>query len=80
MSIKLAFADRFKRDIRRLSKRYRSIRIDIQPLIDQLEAGELPGDQIPDINYIVFKVRVKNSNTQKAIELFIIFKPATRLF
>jgi mRNA-degrading endonuclease RelE of RelBE toxin-antitoxin system len=65
MSIKLVFADRFKRDIRRLSKRYRSIRIDLQTLINQLEAGELPGDQISDVDYIVFKVRVKNSNIQK---------------
>ena len=65
MSIKLVFADRFKRDIRRLSKRYRSIRIDLQPLIDKLEAGELPGDQVSDVDYIVFKVRVKNSNIQK---------------
>jgi mRNA-degrading endonuclease RelE of RelBE toxin-antitoxin system len=65
MSIKLVFADRFKRDIRRLSKRYRSIRIDLQTLIEQLEAGELPGDQISDIDYVVFKVRIKNSNIQK---------------
>lgn len=65
MSIKLVFADRFKRDIRRLSKRYRSIRIDLQPLIAKLETGELPGDQVSDIDYIVFKVRVKNSNIQK---------------
>jgi mRNA-degrading endonuclease RelE of RelBE toxin-antitoxin system len=65
MSISLVFTDRFKRDIRRLSKRYRSIRIDLQPLIEELEAGELPGNQIPDVNYIVFKVRLKNSSIQK---------------
>lgn len=65
MSIELVFTDRFKRDIRRLSKRYRSIRVDLQSLIEQLEAGELPGDQISDINYIVFKVKVKNSSIQK---------------
>jgi mRNA-degrading endonuclease RelE of RelBE toxin-antitoxin system len=65
MSIKVVFTDRFQRDIRRLSKRYRSIRIDLQSLLEQLETGELPGEQISDINYVVFKVRVKNSNIQK---------------
>jgi mRNA-degrading endonuclease RelE of RelBE toxin-antitoxin system len=65
MSIKVVFTDRFQRDIRRLSKRYRSIRLDLQSLLEQLETGELPGDQISDINYVVFKVRVKNSNIQK---------------
>jgi hypothetical protein len=51
MSIEVLFTDRFQRDIRRLSKRYRSIRIDLQSLLEQLETGELPGDQISDINY-----------------------------
>ncbi|MDB9491484.1 type II toxin-antitoxin system RelE/ParE family toxin [Dolichospermum circinale CS-534/05] len=51
--------------MRELAKRYRSIRSDIQPLIDQLQAGEIPGDRIAGIKYQVFKVRVKNSNIQK---------------
>jgi hypothetical protein len=51
MSIKVLFTDRFQRDIRRLSKRYHSIRIDLHSLLEQLETGELPGDQISDINY-----------------------------
>ncbi len=35
-----------KRQLRRLSRKYRRIRSDVQPLIEQLEAGETPGDQI----------------------------------
>jgi mRNA-degrading endonuclease RelE of RelBE toxin-antitoxin system len=65
MSINLVFTDRFKRDIRRLSKRYRSIRNDLQPLIEELESGGLPGDQISGVDPTVFKIRVKNSNIQK---------------
>jgi mRNA-degrading endonuclease RelE of RelBE toxin-antitoxin system len=65
MSINLVFTDRFKRDIRRLSKRYRSIRNDLQSLIEELESGGLPGDQISGIDPTVFKVRVKNSSIQK---------------
>lgn len=34
-------------------------------MIEQLEEGELPGDQIPSIGYTVFKLRVRNSDIQK---------------
>jgi mRNA-degrading endonuclease RelE of RelBE toxin-antitoxin system len=44
--IEIALTPRFQRDLRELAKRYRSIRTDIQPLIDQLQAGEIPGDRI----------------------------------
>jgi mRNA-degrading endonuclease RelE of RelBE toxin-antitoxin system len=63
--IKIALTLRFKKDLRELAKRYRSIRSDIQPLIEQLQAGEIPGDRIAGVKYQVFKVRLKNSNIQK---------------
>jgi len=63
--IQIDLTPRFKRDLRELAKRYRSIRSDLQPLIDQLQAGELPGDRIAGVKYPVFKVRLKNSNIQK---------------
>jgi mRNA-degrading endonuclease RelE of RelBE toxin-antitoxin system len=63
--VQVVFTDRFKRDIRRLGKRYRRIRLDILPLIEQLESGDLPGNQIPDMDYILFKVRVRNTSIQK---------------
>ncbi|PPJ65028.1 type II toxin-antitoxin system RelE family toxin [Cuspidothrix issatschenkoi] len=65
LSIEIALTPRFQRDLRELAKRYRSIRSDIQPLIDQLQAGEIPGDRIAGIKYQVFKVRIKNSTIQK---------------
>ena len=65
LSLEIALTPRFQRDLRELAKRYRSIRSDIQPLIDQLQAGEIPGDRIAGIKYQVFKVRIKNSNIQK---------------
>lgn len=55
----------FNRNLRSLAKKYRSIRNDIQPVIEQLERGELPGEQIPGIGYEVFKLRVRNSDVQK---------------
>lgn len=55
----------FNRNLRSLAKKYRNIRNDIQPIIEQLEEGELPGDQIPGVSYTFFKLRVRNSDTQK---------------
>jgi len=55
----------FNRNLRTLAKKYRSIQDDIQPVIEQLEQGELPGDQIPGVGHTVFKLRVQNSDTQK---------------
>lgn len=55
----------FNKNIRNLAKKYRSIRVDIQPVIEQLERGDLPGDKISGIGYEVFKLRVRNSDIQK---------------
>ncbi len=63
--IQIALTPRFKKDLRELAKRFRSIRSDIQPLIEHLQAGEIPGDRIAGVKYQVFKVRLKNSNIQK---------------
>jgi len=62
---KIELTPRFQKDLRELAKRYRSIRTDIQPLIEQLQQGELLGDRIKGVKYQVFKVRLKNSDIQK---------------
>ena len=58
-SVKVEASPRFKRNIKNLGKKYRSIRQDIEPVIKQLQKGELPGDKIFGIGYPVFKLRVK---------------------
>jgi mRNA-degrading endonuclease RelE of RelBE toxin-antitoxin system len=63
--IQVEASQTFDRNLRALAKKYRSIRKDIQPIIEQLEQGEFPGDRIPGIGYAVFKLRVRNSDTQK---------------
>jgi mRNA-degrading endonuclease RelE of RelBE toxin-antitoxin system len=63
--ISIVLTSRFKKDITKLAKRYRSIRQDLTPLINQLERGETPGDQISGNKYQVFKVRLKNRDIQK---------------
>lgn len=57
-------APTFIRTLRILAKKYRSIRNDVQPIIERLERGELPGDQISGIGYAVYKLRVRNSDIQ----------------
>jgi mRNA-degrading endonuclease RelE of RelBE toxin-antitoxin system len=55
----------FERQFRILFKRYRQIRSDVQPVIEQLQSGEVLGDRLSGLNVVVFKVRVKNSDIQK---------------
>jgi mRNA-degrading endonuclease RelE of RelBE toxin-antitoxin system len=63
--VKVDRSDKFRKDIKKLRKRYDSIEKDVQPLIEQLEAGEIPGDRIVENNYPVYKVRVRNSDTRR---------------
>ena len=65
-STQVFLADAFKREARTLKKRYRNIESDLQTLIEQLQNGDLPGDRIAGFaDYIVYKVRVKNSDIRK---------------
>ncbi len=57
----------FKRNVRQLAKKYRRIRSDVQPVIDNLQKGETPGDQVPRTGEerVIFKVRIRNSDSGK---------------
>ena len=59
------FTSEFKRNLRALAKKYRHLRSDVQPVIEQLQAGEIVGDQVPRTRYTIFKVRIRNSDIQK---------------
>jgi mRNA-degrading endonuclease RelE of RelBE toxin-antitoxin system len=63
--VSVAFTPEFKRNLRALSKKYRHIRSDVQPLIEQLETGEFVGDRISGTTYVVFKARVRNRDIRK---------------
>ena len=65
LSIQVEASPVFSRNLRDLAKKYRNIRNDIKPVVEQLEQGDLPGDQILGVGYAVFKLRVRNSDTQK---------------
>jgi mRNA-degrading endonuclease RelE of RelBE toxin-antitoxin system len=52
----------FKRRLKALAKRYRQIQTDIQPIVDELQAGNFVGEQIPGTEVTVLKARAKNSD------------------
>jgi mRNA-degrading endonuclease RelE of RelBE toxin-antitoxin system len=66
-AVSIRFSDEFEQELYRLSKRFRNIRSDVQPIIEQLQQGNVVGDRIAGIGeeYIVYKVRVRNTNIQK---------------
>jgi mRNA-degrading endonuclease RelE of RelBE toxin-antitoxin system len=64
-SIEIRFTLEFNRKFKALKKRYRKIQSDLQPVLEELQAGALLGDQISGLDAVVMKLRVKNSDTQK---------------
>ncbi|BAZ15947.1 hypothetical protein NIES4071_78200 [Calothrix sp. NIES-4071] len=65
--ISVQFSNEFEEQLYNLSKRYRSIRLDIEPIIEQLQSGNFTGNRIAGIGeeYFFYKVRVRNSNLKK---------------
>ena len=63
--IEILLTPRFQQDLKKLVKRYPSIRKDLTPLIEQLQQGETPGNRISGNKYQVIKVRLKNSDIKK---------------
>lgn len=62
--IRVEFSAEFQRALRHLSKKYRRIRSDLEPILNQLVAGETPGDQVPGVGATVYKVRAANHDAQ----------------
>ena len=65
MPVNVEFTPEFKRNVRALSKKYRHIRSDVDPLIVDLQSGQFPGDQVTGTGYTIFKVRVPNRDVRK---------------
>lgn len=61
----LTYSSAFKRQLKRLSRKYRRVRSDIDPVIDQLIQGDTPGEQLPDLDYTIYKVRVRNTDAKR---------------
>jgi Cytotoxic translational repressor of toxin-antitoxin stability system len=62
--VKIEYTDAFKRQLRKLARRYRHIRQDLNPLIDQLQKGVATGYKITGLGYPLYKVRLRNRDIQ----------------
>ena len=64
-SVDIEYTPELKRVLRKLAKKYRHIRSDLQSVIMLLQKGELVGDRVSGSGNTVFKARVRNSDIQK---------------
>ncbi len=64
-SINIVASPEFRRRLKALARRYRQIRSDLQPILEILQSGTFPGDQIAGTNYTVLKLRIKNTDAQR---------------
>ncbi|KAM3103470.1 type II toxin-antitoxin system RelE/ParE family toxin [Phormidesmis sp. 146-12] len=63
--VEIRLTPEFQHKLKALVKKYRQIRADLQPILEQLQIGVSLGNQIPGIGSTVMKVRLKNSDSQK---------------
>ncbi|MCL4251310.1 MAG: type II toxin-antitoxin system RelE/ParE family toxin [Anaerolineae bacterium] len=57
--------DEFAAQVKRLRKKYPNIRLDLQPLIEQLERGETPGDRLQGQAGVAYKIRLPNRDARR---------------
>jgi mRNA-degrading endonuclease RelE of RelBE toxin-antitoxin system len=63
--VNVRFTPEFKRNLRALSRKYRHIRSDVEPIIERIQTGNLIGDRISGTGHVIFKVRVPNRDLPK---------------
>lgn len=56
---------KFQRNLRILARKYNRIRKDIEPIIEQLQLGELPGEQVPGVRYAIFQLSIESGDIQE---------------
>lgn len=66
MKARVEYSAAFTKAINHLKRRYRRIVDDLLPLVEQLQAGETPGDRVQNVApYIVYKARLKNRDSKR---------------
>lgn len=55
----------FEKSFRRQIKKYKRVVDEVEKLAKQLAADERPGDQIPDVGYETYKVRLPNPSANR---------------
>ena len=65
-SIDICLTPESKKNLKKLAKRYRNIRLDFQSILEELQKGNFLGDRLSGYgNQFLYKVRVKNTNIKK---------------
>ena len=59
------YTDEFKKDLKKLTKKYPNIKQDLIPVIKLLSADEIIGDRVTGTGAKVFKIRIANSDLKK---------------
>ncbi len=65
LPIEIRLTPDFRKQVRKLEKRYRKIQSDLQPILIQIQMGEAIGDRLQGIDAEVFKVRIRNSDVNR---------------
>ena len=65
MNYKVIPLQRFKSDVRQLSKKYRHIKVDLQELETLLSKNPTAGDPIPELKGFFCKIRLRNTDLRK---------------
>lgn len=56
----------FKKQIKHLKRKYPSVTSELRHLVFQLQNGERPGDEVPDVGYAgVYKERLRNRSANR---------------
>ena len=64
--IKIELTLEFQKNLKRLAKKYRSIRFDLESFIQELKQGNFSGDRVSGLkDCVIYKVRIKNSDLKK---------------
>lgn len=65
MTLAIYYSHEFKRNVRKLIKKYPSLPNDLNGFIDSLHAGEKPGEKLQHVGQEVYKARIRNTDNQK---------------
>jgi mRNA-degrading endonuclease RelE of RelBE toxin-antitoxin system len=64
--IEVRYTDTFRKNVKRLYKKYPSIRQDVDDFVRVLQQGETPGDRVQSTGaYVIYKARLKISGSHK---------------
>jgi mRNA-degrading endonuclease RelE of RelBE toxin-antitoxin system len=66
MTTEVILTPHFEKQVKSLKKKYPNVNKDLEPLIDDLEGGGLPGDRLQRlVSHEAYKVRLPNRDTQR---------------